>query len=542
MGLLNDFFPGGVEVSSQSEMSRKNTPSVKIDLADDEQSVTFSEEYIEDCDSDTDEGRLSRALQSWMTDYEITTIIPKNKPSEQPIYSGRVGKEFVLKRSESEESLLTGISLFSCSEWGIPNSASTGDDSSIKKRRRRRMKSPGRSSSSRTESPKPRVNWEEIVKRTKATSSFDTYMNRMNLRTVDFYNDDEFESEAFLLMDPDEQEGLRKCGLTTGIKLNKKLQKSGSMTNINEGFNVRKIGKRCLSAGSKSIGKPINLEQCKQQYLMAKRLLAMQQQQQQSRGWSKLKRTSRISVTSATSDTSSEVPLDTKTERNLNKNRPDNEPEEEEIFTVWKGDREILEIDLKKGLTKKVMSKIQTTTTALSRVTGHGETNEFHKCVGRHDEFPKLVEEDYGVLPKIVQRIRISPHLSNVIKDDIKVRMGRPRYHEICQQDLAMWNRGHSLNRSHRNLKVFNWLHSLRESEFSDYQNIVIDDSVNVNVDEIEILHVESADDPDAKPLYMKDFKFNRKIMKNRSAKKSKPQVEKYTNNVSKSVRLKSGT
>jgi hypothetical protein len=102
--------------------------------------------------------------------------------------------------------------------------------------------------------------------------------------------------------------------------------------------------------------------------------------------------------------------------------------------------------------------------------------------------------------------MRISPFLSNIIREDIKVRMGRPRYHEIKVKDLEWWNRGQHLNRAHRNLKVFNWLHSLREDDFEHILDLDIIDNPPVGRDDIAIMHVEAADEPDIKPLYQTDF------------------------------------
>jgi hypothetical protein len=57
-----------------------------------------------------------------------------------------------------------------------------------------------------------------------------------------------------------------------------------------------------------------------------------------------------------------------------------------------------------------------------------------------------IIDDDYGFRPKIIQKMRISPFLSNIIREDIKVRMGRPRYHEIKVKDLEWWNRGQHLD------------------------------------------------------------------------------------------------
>merc|ERR1712154_565468 len=88
------------------------------------------------------------------------------------------------------------------------------------------------------------------------------------------------------------------------------------------------------------------------------------------------------------------------------------------------------------------------------------------------------------------------------IKTDIHVRMGRPRYHEITEKDLRDWNKGQYIDRSHRNLKVFNWLHSLKESEFDMRMPGDIDDTPPgggvTTRDEVVI----SVDEPKIKPLF----------------------------------------
>lgn len=133
-----------------------------------------------------------------------------------------------------------------------------------------------------------------------------------------------------------------------------------------------------------------------------------------------------------------------------------------------------------------------------------GDNNEPRMYPAHLDEFPSFTEENFATIARIPQKIRISPHLSDVIKSDIKVRMGRPRYHEIREEDLEMWNRGLSLNRAHRNLKVFNWLHSLREDEFDVnpmHQTIsdVLPDEDDTTFGEMVL--VKAVDEPDIRPL-----------------------------------------
>ena len=61
---------------------------------------------------------------------------------------------------------------------------------------------------------------------------------------------------------------------------------------------------------------------------------------------------------------------------------------------------------------------------------------------------------------------------------------------------------------------MFNWLHSLKENEFEKDIEPYIDDSIPANPDDVDVLHVESADEPDIKPLYLKKFKMKGKKRK----------------------------
>ncbi|VDI08606.1 Hypothetical predicted protein [Mytilus galloprovincialis] len=218
----------------------------------------------------------------------------------------------------------------------------------------------------------------------------------------------------------------------------------------------------------------------------------MARQRQESRSGRPRRRSTHSRLASARSEISSNVSCTTPSIRSISPATTYEKPE-----TMWKGDKEILEMDLRRGLTTRVQKRIKTTTSALERVTGY---------VGRCEDFPHLVDDDYGFKPKIIQKIRISPYLSNVIRTDIKVRKGRPRYHEIKIRDLEWWNRGQSLNRAHRNLKVFNWLHSLREDDFEHLLDLDIIDKPPESRDDIANMHVESEDEPDIKPLYQTDF------------------------------------
>lgn len=459
----------------------------------------------------TDEGRLSRSLQSWMPDYVIVPIEPMVKPPLQPVYSGRLGKKPSLHRIPSDESIATKLSLLSCS---TTRDASPDErlSTATKRRRRKKITPAGNRAQSATE--KAKFSWEDFARqRSKgALDKFSKTHNAMRMDVVQRFGDDE--SEAFRMMEKGEQRLLKAVGIRRSRLFAGEIKKSPSLSDVRDTYILpqpkTKTNRRSLSVGSKPRSRGINLEEIRQQRIREK--IALMQQKQRSRGGKRSflshRMQSRTTLTTTTSSVGSAAPA-TPSPRTMS---PVNNPEEK--VSVWKGDQQILEMDLRRGLTKRVQKKIMSTTMAINVLTGYGESNERQTMIGRHEEFPEFVHEDYCAKPKMVQRIRITPDLSLVIKDDIRIRMGRPRYHEIRIRDLEIWNRGQLLNRSHRNLKVFNWLHSLKENEFEKDIEPYIDDSIPANPDDVDVLHVESADEPDIKPLYLKKFKMKGKKRK----------------------------
>lgn len=450
-----------------------------------------------------------------------------------------------LRRVLSDDSITTSLSLLTCSsvEKDQP------EEEVVKGKRRRRRKQLSRTSSRKTiESPKPEVStWTEIA--TKKTSNLKNIFRQqavaINMVGIIAGEDDNDESEAFRMFDKDEQEAVFKSGSTRGIKFVNKteLQRSSSVTDMyneeTEKINNQKhLKKRLLSANAKkSWGPPLDVAQIKRDKL--NKLMAAEQakQQQEKERLRRVRRhllnkssgqrsltnmtpsaksmmssntsatpsviTASSNVQSLYSEHSSDLRTETISEKHSHIESDDEKIKNEVKAAVWKNDREILEIDLKRELTAKVKDKIASTRSALKLATGYGDDNEQRKVVGPHEEFPNHAEDDFSHKPRIIQKMRISPHLSNIIHDDIQVRMGRPRYHEIRLDDLEQWNKGLELDRAHRNLKVFNWLHSLRNVTFTSniVQDIVDEPPVDDSVD-LELLHVESADEPDLKPLF----------------------------------------
>ena len=316
------------------------------------------------------------------------------------------------------------------------------------------------------------------------------------------------------MLDDDEKTMVFECGLGTGLNYAPGLKKSDSVSNITVDSNPVK---RRFSVGAKISGRPINFQELQRKAIHQKIAMLAKQtpkgtsRKSQQAGASRVMGGSSFDVLVSSKPTSRrpstlsagscDVTLSTPSQSLPISPTPT--PKETRV-SLWKGDAQILEMDLRRELTSKVKSKIATTTAALNRVTGYGDDNERRKSRANRDEFPGYTDDDFSRLPRMSQKIRISPHLSHVIQQDIKVRMGRPRYHEINVHDMEMWNQGQNLDRSHRNLKVFNWLHSLKEDMFDeDINSSEIDDEPTEEDMRIgHVIHIEAADEPCVKPLF----------------------------------------
>lgn len=529
--------------------TRQGSPSINLEMSD----------YSDDDDGfncydvsndvtfldDTNEGRLSRSLQSWMIDHEWSTIQPLEKPPKEPLFTGKLGKEYEcfrpkrvhiqsnkinniprsktapIRRIASDDSINTSLSLLTCSSI-----VTIKPEEERKQRKRRKRRVISRASTN--EDPHKSI-WVEFANKQQKPNLNRLFRARnalqADIRVVggDFCE----ESDAFRMMAKDEQKSLFKCGSTFGIIYidGANLKRSSSLSDLKDDMvSVEKPLKRALSASAKKpLGKLMDIHDLKRERLQrikmeeqARQQYEKERQRRNSRRHALLRRSSSKSVieslpgrqvsptttakvSSAKSSRSQDLPpTPTPSERSTVTNKGS-----EDRVTVWKADRQILEIDLRRELTQRVKHRITSTRQALKRVTGVGDRNDQQHLVGRHDEFPKHVEQDFSHKPRIVQKMRISPYLSGVIHDDIQIRMGRPRYHEIRVSDLEHWNKGQNLNRAHRNLKVFNWLHSLKEDQFKEEATPEINDEIDLDLaDELDLLHVEAADEPDVKPLY----------------------------------------
>ena len=455
------------------------------------------------------EGRLSRCLKSWMPEYELRSLPPQPHPPREAVFSARLGDNMrIITRSTSTESIVTQLSLFSCSSHGSNAAAAAAAAAKQRRRRRRRMREEQEDGSG---DPEKSI-WVELA--SKSGGALDRMM-RMHA----MYAQLDTETAIFQKLPDHEKTLVTQAGTQRGIHLGPGRQRSDSASNIFKKLPSPKplrpaeeeeSKRRLQSAGGKIRGAMTNFQELRRQ-MVNQRLANLQEKFSRHRQSSRRSITGTRSISrlspSSTSSNNDVFQINTPLEgvpptQDLEQNDGSGDPKEEVQVSVWKGDSQILAIDLQRELTAKVKSKIDSTTSALERATGYGDDNSPQSFVGPLEEYPNLVDQDYSKVARIPQRIRISPHLSDVIRTDIHVRMGRPRYHEIRIHDLDMWNRGTDLDRSHRNLKVFNWLHSLRETEFDLSLPEGVEDAPPggevTTRDEV----VVAVDEPEIKPLF----------------------------------------
>ena len=130
--------------------------------------------------------------------------------------------------------------------------------------------------------------------------------------------------------------------------------------------------------------------------------------------------------------------------------------------------------DFEGTFSRRVRQRIRRTVSALDRIVGDGD--ELDMIAEIPGEKGRYTVDDYANRPKYPQRVLITPQLASVIKTDIKYRMGRPRLHQIKRHDISYFDKQNPpVDRSHRNLLIFNWLLSISDDDFelSDEPEIV---------------------------------------------------------------------
>ncbi|ESO93141.1 hypothetical protein LOTGIDRAFT_162170 [Lottia gigantea] len=441
-------------VDQRNTVQWKDTSDGESDRTEDlENRSNHSESSAAICEaiSDThilelsEEGKISELLRGWMPDYILQHIEPHESKDKEPLYSAKLGIEPRIKRCSSSESIVTELSLLSCSTYGKSSRVSETT------RRKRRNKRPPTT----TDNASTISKW-ALAMQGQKHGAFDKLMRQQNAFQITPGATNSVAITAFDLMDEEEKTQVLKCGRESWIKMNPRLKKSDSITHINT------LSKNKLLQSKRRFSQiPTSSKNGRMKPFV--RILNGKNSSNDSEG---------ISV----------AMLDKQTTRTVT-------PPFKEKVRMWQVDEKISDVDLNRGMSAKVRERIASTTMALDRVS--------RKSASRPQSTAGCIRTD----PNNPQNIRISPELGDVIKQDIKSRMGRPRQHEIRQQDVENLNHGYTLDRSHRNLKVFNWLHSLKEGEFVTDDKVDGETDRSLNSMSIVHVHVDAVDEPKLKPI-----------------------------------------
>ena len=76
---------------------------------------------------------------------------------------------------------------------------------------------------------------------------------------------------------------------------------------------------------------------------------------------------------------------------------------------------------------RKTKRKIQSTIHTLHRMTGHRDSTS---VIASQEDETNFTSMDYGRVVRYPQSIRVAPGLAQVITNDIRSRVGRPRHKE----------------------------------------------------------------------------------------------------------------
>ncbi|CAL1542859.1 unnamed protein product [Lymnaea stagnalis] len=398
-----------------------------------------------------------------MPDYTVRALPPRLDPPRQPVYSARLDVHTKLRRVDSTDSLVTQLSLFSCSSYG--KSAP-----SPRPRRRQRKKVKPDSGELKQTSV-----WVELASRRRG--AFDKL-----LKIHEMHAQLEAETDIFRCLPDDEKLLVVDAGRRKVILPASGRQRCNSEPCVLDGVSVRKP-QRIKSAGGHHDGSSMDWKEIWRRHVEKKRY--------------GLRRLAARATHKPIVSEQSSAPRDALFPEDMERHKDI----KSKHVSIWMEDSsKPTDSDVGREFSAKVKSEIKSTTNALKKMTGHISPRPLS---GTLTDNPHLVKANYNRWVMFPHRMKISPHLSKVIQADVKVRMGRPRYHEIRIRDLHLWNEGHALDRAHRNLKVFNWLHSLKESEFEMLiSEATFDDTLPGSDEPVKDEVVVSVDEPKLKPLF----------------------------------------
>ena len=364
-------------------------------------------------------------------------------PEREPMYTAHCGPKFRTARSSSIDSVKTDISLFSVSTVG-------NDKPEITKRKRKKKVKPdedGRDAHQRKQGP----GWESFAKEKKGL--LDAMIKKDTGNLEGFVKGKVIDrARASDMMTEEERTLIMNCGYTTGIACK---EKSASTENLFS-FYTRGLPENQLSheprSGSEIDTRPASVRTPYKTGRTPSPRMVIQEQPRQVRP-------------------ASAMPL---VHLRLSEGKEEDHRRRFSKVSKVTGLKDGQQQASRRGslfpsidgrlLGRKADRKIQSTINALYRMTGYGDPVSL--LAPQYDE-SNFTSRDYGRTVRYPQSIRVAPSLARVITNDIRGRVGRPRRKQIKSRDMKIWDEEcPRLDRSHRNLIIFDWLRNVEEDAY----------------------------------------------------------------------------
>ncbi len=364
----------------------------------------------------------------------------EEKPEPEPIYTGHCGREPKFRRSNSLESIETNISLLTCS------SLNQGAAKKIVRRKKKRKNVvPQR---------EIKTDW-EIFAKARTGGMLDKLIRRDNAKLEGMGHGVTGKS-AIELMTEEERHLLLSTGYSKGLLLTSTRQKSHSTANVlailppddREKLSYNGNDSRSSTATPGSDFQRRNL----QKKVAAARAVSPKVIGRQVKAMPRPESAIPIITDSARSTMQRSFSiLDNAHNLDYDQLAP---------RTYQAGLLGVPDYEQHGQVSRKVKQEINATLYSLNKMTGYGDPTDVGSNITHSDKL--YTSADFAKFPVYPQNVRIAPHLSKIIREDILERMGRSRSQGIRTHDIRLFEMEHpGLGRSYRNLMIFNWLSSI---------------------------------------------------------------------------------
>ena len=373
-------------------------------------------------------------------------------PEREPMYTAHCGPKSRIARSPSVDSVATDISLLSVS------TVSDDKPEMMKRKRKKKVKAKGGKIRDQRTETKQGPGWESFAKEKKGI--LDAMIKKDTGNLEGFVKGKVIDrARASDMMTEEERTLIMNCGYTTGIACK---EKSASTENLFS-FYTRGLPENQLNhepkSGSENETRPASIRTPHRTGRTPSPRFVIQEQTHYARP-------------------ASAMPF-----VNLSDSRPGSRMSDGKAESRRRRFSKVSRLTgLKDGqhqasrrgslfpsidgrlLGRKANRKIQSTIHALYRMTGYGDPVS---VIAPQYEENNFTAQDYGRTVRYPQSIRVAPSLTRVITSDIRGRVGRPRRKQIKSRDVKIWDEEcPRLDRSHRNLIIFDWLRNVEEDAY----------------------------------------------------------------------------